>query len=93
VELRGVVREEAMRLVSAVVLGAESPVHVWEHGLFFEVYCAEYTAAYFRFLSVSVENRENRGLSAFYTFLDKKHGDFFALQVEIANKVLELFRR
>jgi hypothetical protein len=38
-----------------------------------------------------VESREKRGLSAFSTFLDKKYGDFFALQVKIADKVLGLF--
>jgi hypothetical protein len=76
-----------------VVLGAESPVHVWEHGLFSEVYCAKYTAAYFKFPSADVESREKRGLSTFYTFLDKKHGDFSVLQVKIADKVLGLFCR
>ena len=35
-----------MRLVASVVLGAETPVHVWKDWLFFEVYCAEDTAAY-----------------------------------------------
>jgi hypothetical protein len=41
--------------------------------------------------SADAGSREKRGLSAFYTFLDKKHGDFFALQVKIADKVLGLF--
>ena len=35
-----------MGLVASVVLGAETPVHVWEDWLFFEVYCAEDAAAY-----------------------------------------------
>jgi hypothetical protein len=52
-------------LVSSVVLGAESPVHVWEHGLLFEVYCAEYTAAYFRFPSADVKSREKKRLIRF----------------------------
>ena len=34
-------------MVSSVVLGSESPVNVWEDGLFFIVYCAKDTAAYF----------------------------------------------
>jgi hypothetical protein len=42
-----VVREETVGLVASVVLGAETPIHVWENWLFFEVYCAEDTAAYF----------------------------------------------
>jgi hypothetical protein len=43
-----------------VVLGAETPVNMWEYGLFFEVYCAEYTAAYFYSLlsMLSVDKRE-----------------------------------
>jgi hypothetical protein len=65
-----------------VVLGAESPVHVWKHRLFFEVYCAKDTAAYFRFPSVDVESREKRGLSALSTFLAKKHGDFYTPRVK-----------
>jgi hypothetical protein len=35
-----------MRLVTPVVLSAETPVHVWKHGLLFEVYYAKDTAAY-----------------------------------------------
>jgi hypothetical protein len=69
------VREEPVGLVASVVLGAETPVHVWEDGLFFEVYCAEDTAAYFRFPSADVESREKRGLSAFSTFLAKLYGN------------------
>jgi hypothetical protein len=55
VKLSFVVGEEAVGLVSSVVLGAESPVNVWKYGLLFEVYCAEDTAAYFGFPSVYVE--------------------------------------
>jgi hypothetical protein len=65
-----------MRLVTPVVLSAETPVHVWKHGLLFEVYCAKDTAAYFRVPSADVESKEKRGLSAFSTFLAKKHDDF-----------------
>jgi hypothetical protein len=75
-----------------VVLGAESPVNVWEHGLLFKVFCAEYTAAYFLVSpSADVGSREKRGLSAFSTFLNKKHGDFFVSPVKIAGKLLGLF--
>jgi predicted nucleic acid-binding Zn ribbon protein len=56
-------------LVASVVLGAETPVYVWEDGLSIEVYCPEDTAAYFKFPSAYVESREKRGLSAFSTFL------------------------
>jgi hypothetical protein len=55
VKLFFVVGEEAVGLVSSVVLGAESPVNVWKYGLLFEVYCAEDAAAYFGFPSVYVE--------------------------------------
>jgi hypothetical protein len=34
-------------LVASVVLGAKTPVNVWEDLFLFEVYCAEDTAAYF----------------------------------------------
>jgi hypothetical protein len=47
VEFSFVVGEESVGLVSSVVLGAETPVNVWEDRLFFEVYCAEDAAAYF----------------------------------------------
>jgi hypothetical protein len=55
--------------MSPVVFGAETPVHVWENWLFFEVYRSEDAATYFRFPSAHVESREKRGLSAFSTFL------------------------
>jgi hypothetical protein len=69
-----VVGEEAVGLVTSVVLGAETPVNVWEDWFLFEVYCAEDTAAYFRSLLPLLRSREKRGLSAFSTFLAKKHG-------------------
>jgi hypothetical protein len=50
-KLSFVVGEETVGLVTSVVLGAKSPVNVWEYGLLFEVYCAEDTAAYFGFPS------------------------------------------
>jgi hypothetical protein len=34
-------------LVPSVVLGAETPINVWEDRLFFEIYCPEDAAAYF----------------------------------------------
>lgn len=39
--------EEPMRLVASMVLGAETPVNVWEDWFLFEVYCAKDAAAYF----------------------------------------------
>jgi hypothetical protein len=80
-----------MGLVSSVVLGAETPVHVWKHGLLFEVYCTKDTAAYFRFPSVNVESREKRDLSAFSTFLAKKHEDFYTLQVKLMDTALSCY--
>jgi len=82
VEFFFVVCEETVGLMASVVLGAETPVHVWEDELFFEVYCAKDTAAYFRFPSADAESREKRGLSAFSTFLAKKHGDFYTIRVK-----------
>jgi hypothetical protein len=82
VKLLGVVREETVGLVAPVVLGAETPVHVWKHMLLFEVYCAEDTATYFESLLSRCDNREKRGLSAFSTFLHKKHGEFSELPAE-----------
>jgi hypothetical protein len=55
VKLSFVICEEAVGLVASVVLGAETPVHMWKHWLLFEVYCAEDTAAYFCFPSSDVE--------------------------------------
>jgi len=51
VEFSFVVGEEAVRLVSPMVLGSETPVNVWEDGLSVEVYRAEDAAAYFLFPS------------------------------------------
>lgn len=42
-----VVGEEAVGLVSAVVLGSESPVEVGEYGSVFEVLCSEDSAGFF----------------------------------------------
>jgi hypothetical protein len=61
-------------LVTSVVLGAETPVNVWEDWFLFEVYCTEDTAAYFYSLLPMLRSREKRGLSAFSTSLAKKHG-------------------
>jgi hypothetical protein len=57
----------------SVVLGAETPVNVWEDCFLFEVYCTEDAAAYFYSLLPMVRN-EKTGLSVFSTFLTKKHG-------------------
>jgi hypothetical protein len=66
-------------LVSPVVLGAETPVNVWEDRFLFEVYCTEDAAAYLDSLLPMVRSREKRGLSVFGTSLAKKHGkgDFY----------------
>jgi hypothetical protein len=58
----------------SVVLGAETPVNIWENRLIFEVYCTEDAAAYFASLLLMVKSREKRGLSVFGTSLAKKHG-------------------
>lgn len=44
-----VVGEKTVRLMSSVVLGAETPVNEWEDWLVFEAYYAEDAAAYFYF--------------------------------------------
>jgi hypothetical protein len=77
--LFAVVREEPVGLVASVVLGAETPINVWEDLFLFEVYCTEDAAAYFDSLLSMVRSREKRGLSAFSTSLAKKHGkgDFY----------------
>jgi len=62
--------------VASVILGAETPVNVWEDWFLFEVNRAEDTAAYFDSLLPLLRSREKRGLSAFSTFLDKKHDNF-----------------
>ncbi len=58
----------------SVVLGAETPVNVWEDRFIFEVYCTEDAAAYFDSLLPMVRSREKRGLSVFSTSLAKNHG-------------------
>jgi hypothetical protein len=77
--LFAVVCEEAVGLVASVVLGAETPVNVWEDWLLFEVYCTEDAAAYFYSLLPMLRSREKTALSAFSTSLAKKHGkrDFY----------------
>jgi hypothetical protein len=58
----------------SVVLGAETPVNIWENRLIFEVYCTEDAAAYFDSLLLMVRSREKRGLSVFGTSLAKNYG-------------------
>jgi hypothetical protein len=48
--------------MSAVVLGAETPVNVWEDRFLFEVYCPKDAAAYFDSLLPMVTSREKTGL-------------------------------
>jgi len=49
--------KETVGLVTSVVLGPHPPVYVGEYGLFFKVYCAEYSTAYFD-SSLMVANKE-----------------------------------
>ena len=42
-----IVGEKAVGLVAPVVLGSHAPIYEWEYGLFFEIYCPEYSTAYF----------------------------------------------
>ena len=60
-----VIREEAVRLVTSVVLGAETPVNVWEDQFLFEVYRTEDAAAYFGSLLPMVRSREKNGFISF----------------------------
>jgi len=62
VKLFAVVSEEAVGLVTSVVLGAETPVNVREDRFIFEVYCTEDAAAYFDSLLPMVRSREKTGL-------------------------------
>jgi len=62
-----------------VVLGAESPVNVWEDWLVLEIYCAEDTTAYADSSLAGERCRLRGGLSAFSTFLAKKHGRFYII--------------
>ena len=57
-----------------MVLGAETPVNVWEYRFLFEIYCTKDAAAYFDSLLPTGRSREKRGLSVFGTSLAKKHG-------------------
>jgi len=62
VKLFAVVSEEAVGLVTPVVLGAETPVNVRKDRFIFEVYCTEDAAAYFDSLLPMVRSREKTGL-------------------------------
>jgi hypothetical protein len=63
-----------------MVLGAETPIDVWKDGLALEVYCTEDAAAYFESPLPMLRSREKTGLSAFSTFLGKKHGKGYCYQ-------------
>jgi hypothetical protein len=41
-----VVGEEAVALVTPMVLGAEPPINIWKDRLVFKVFCPKDTAAY-----------------------------------------------
>jgi hypothetical protein len=56
--LFGVVSEEPVRLVTSVVLGSETPIHIRKYGLLFEVNCPEDTAAYSGSPSTAIERVE-----------------------------------
>ena len=58
----------------SVVLGAETPVKVWENRFIIEIYCTEDAATYFDSLLPMLRSREKRGLSVFRTFLAKNYG-------------------
>jgi hypothetical protein len=77
VKLIVVVGEETVALVSSMVLGAETPIHVWEDRLAFKVFCSEDTAAYaLSLLTAEWGCSEKAGLSIFSTYLTQKHGIF-----------------
>jgi hypothetical protein len=48
--------------MATVVLGAETPVNVWENGLVLEAFCAKDTAAYSGFPSTATGKVENKGV-------------------------------
>jgi hypothetical protein len=62
IKLFSVVGEKAVGLMPPVVLGAETPVNVWEDRFIFEVYCTEDAAAYFDPPLPMVRSREKTGL-------------------------------
>ena len=47
VKLFSVISEKTVGLMTPVVLGAETPVNVWEDRFIFEIYCTEDATAYF----------------------------------------------
>ena len=69
--------EEAVALMSTMVLGAETPIHIWKDRLVFKVFCSEDTAAYLlSLLALIGDASEKRGLSALCTYLVQKLGFF-----------------
>jgi hypothetical protein len=79
VEFAFIVREETVRLVATVVLGAETPVNVWENGLVLEAFCAKDTAAYSGFPSSATGNVENKGVYQLLVHFRLKSMVIFAL--------------
>ena len=63
-----------------MVLGAETPVHVWKHGLLFEVYCAEDTAPYFESLLNRVTVVKNETYQLLAHFCIKSMESFLSFQ-------------
>ena len=76
-----IVGEEAVGLVTTVVLSSHAPVYVGEDGLFFKVYCPKYSTAYFG-SSPMVANKESSYLSVFMTFLTKKYVNFYRINAK-----------
>jgi len=75
-----------------MVLGAETPVNIWEDRLVFKVFCSEDTAAYLlSLLALIGDVSEKRGLSAFSTYLAQKHGIFDILDARANEKLGSAF--
>ena len=81
-----IVSEESVRLVTPVVLGSHAPVDVGEYWLLFEIYCPEYSTAYFG--SPQSRNKESGYLSVFMTFLNKKHVDFYRFNAKQKKRLI-----
>jgi hypothetical protein len=63
--LFAVVCEEAVGLMPPMVLGAETPVNIWEDRFLFEIYCTKDAAAYFDSL-LPMGEVEKKGFISFW---------------------------
>jgi hypothetical protein len=70
-----------------MVLSAQPPINVWKDRLIFIVYCAKDTTAHFGPFPRNYACSKRRGLSAFSTYLTKKHGLFNITKVERSKKI------